>query len=511
MSLNIDAGPRLVRRGGALALASMPCLVSWLFVTALFVAAIALRHVIAGNTDVSWLLSVGERVLDGDRLYADIIETNPPIAVLAYLPGIALARALGLRPELVTDGLILVLAAASLGVTVLMLRSAAAFDGAKPWPLVALAAAVLIILPIRVFGQREHIALMTSLPALAACVLRGDREPVPPWAVAVAGLGAAVTVMFKPYFALVVGGCILAGAFRAKSWRTPFAPENFIAALAVILYGVCVFTFYREYFTLIFPLVRDVYLPLVVPWPALLGSCPTALWVAGAIFAITLRRLGARREKSDTALLLMLTASLGFAVAFYLQRKGWPYQSYPMIALTLMAIGTAIAINPVSTPLDRRFRLGALAALAVLFAADCVWFNAGFRVRGIDGPVAQLKIHPKILVLGSEPGIGHPLTRNLDGVWVSRQQGLWVRLFVGLLRRGGAVDPQTDARFDAYLARERAGLIEDFQKQPPDIILVDSSGDWGAWALADPDLSVLLKPYRLTQSIDGIDILRRTR
>jgi hypothetical protein len=73
---------------------------------------------------------------------------------------------------------------------------------------------------------------------------------------------------------------------------------------------------------------------------------------------------------------------------------------------------------------------------------------------------------------------------------------MWIRLFVGLLRRGGAIDPQTDARFDAYLARERAGLIEDFQKQPPDIILVDSSGDWGAWALADPDLSVLSKPYR---------------
>jgi hypothetical protein len=82
-------------------------------------------------------------------------------------------------------------------------------------------------------------------------------------------------------------------------------------------------------------------------------------------------------------------------------------------------------------------------------------------------------------VLGSEPGIGHPLTRNLDGLWVSRQQGLWIRQFVALLRRGGAVNPQTNARFDVYLARERAGLIEDFQKQPPDIILLDSfSGDW---------------------------------
>lgn len=36
------------------------------------------------NTDVSWLLTVAERVLDGQRPYVEIIETNPPIAPLTY-------------------------------------------------------------------------------------------------------------------------------------------------------------------------------------------------------------------------------------------------------------------------------------------------------------------------------------------------------------------------------------------------------------------------------------------
>lgn len=79
-------------------------LAPWLAVAALFVVAIVLRHVLPANTDVTWRLTVAERVIDGQRLYADVIETNPPVAVLTWIPAIAVARALGLVAEMVTDG-----------------------------------------------------------------------------------------------------------------------------------------------------------------------------------------------------------------------------------------------------------------------------------------------------------------------------------------------------------------------------------------------------------------------
>jgi len=49
--------------------------------------------VLPANADVSWLLTVAERVRDRQRLYVDVIETNLPMAVLIYIPGIAIARA----------------------------------------------------------------------------------------------------------------------------------------------------------------------------------------------------------------------------------------------------------------------------------------------------------------------------------------------------------------------------------------------------------------------------------
>ncbi|RUW97020.1 hypothetical protein EOA35_26485, partial [Mesorhizobium sp. M8A.F.Ca.ET.023.01.1.1] len=38
------------------------------------------------NVDVSWLLTVGDRVLNGERLYVDIAEANPPFSTWLYLP-----------------------------------------------------------------------------------------------------------------------------------------------------------------------------------------------------------------------------------------------------------------------------------------------------------------------------------------------------------------------------------------------------------------------------------------
>src|SRR6202011_5143475 len=93
-----------------------------LMIALVLAVAILLRQIVPLNTDVSWLLTIGERVLDGQRLYVDIVEINPPMAVFRSLPGVALARALGVHPKNVTDDLILILAASSLLATARILR-----------------------------------------------------------------------------------------------------------------------------------------------------------------------------------------------------------------------------------------------------------------------------------------------------------------------------------------------------------------------------------------------------
>jgi hypothetical protein len=126
MTSNIDAASRIPVCHPADRAKMSPW--PWLLIALVFVAAIWLRLVLPLNTDVAWLLTVGERVLDGQRLYRDIIEINPPMAVLAFLPGIALGRALALDPKYVIDAQILLRAAASMLASARILRLSSARD-----------------------------------------------------------------------------------------------------------------------------------------------------------------------------------------------------------------------------------------------------------------------------------------------------------------------------------------------------------------------------------------------
>jgi hypothetical protein len=503
MTSNIDAvsGTPVCDRADRQKLSPLP----WILIALVFVVAILLRQVVPLNTDVSWLLVIGERVLDGQRLYVDIVEINPPMAVFAYLPGIALARALGLDPGNVTDGLILTLAAASLLATSRILRLSSMLDNVRWASLAIWAAAVVTVLPMHVFGQREHLATLTFLPALAVYALRSHREPLPLWSVLIAGIGAGITLAFKPFFAIPAILCIVLTVVRSRSWRVFFSPENVIAGGLVTIYGVCTYIFYPEYFTVIYPLVRDTYLSWSMPVSVVLFNSATMLWAIAVISILLVRR----ERTLDSAVLVTVLASLGFAFSFFLQRRGWAYHSYPMVALAMLAMGYVLTADADIKSSLRRPAVAAMSVMVAAFVVGMLWFNTTIYVGPIERPVAGLKPRPKILVLSGEAAIGHPLVRTLHGVWVSRQENLWIREFVRLTRENNTIDAQTDAKLNAYLAQERAWLIEDFKRMPPDVVLVDNLRDgWGAWARADQEVAQLLKTYTLVQSIEGIDILR---
>ncbi len=131
---------------------------------------------------------------------------------------------------------------------------------------------------------------------------------------------------------------------------------------------------------------------------------------------------------------------------------------------------------------SRVTRIGGLVSLTALFLLGMSWMNEASSARVLEEPIAHLGPHPKVLVLTAEPSIGHPLVRAVDGEWVSRQQALWVREMVKRLRSDHLVNAQQDSKLDAYVARERAMLIEDIKRTPPTVILVDNLlSDWGTW------------------------------
>lgn len=135
-------------------------LVVLVFLEFLVAGALAARLSIV--PDVAWLLTVSERVLDGAVLYRDVLEANPPLSVWLYLPVVALARAFGTSPEALLPAYVMLLAALAIWGSGRILLAAGLLRRAEGWW--AIAAAVLLLLPIGIHAQREQIAITLALP-----------------------------------------------------------------------------------------------------------------------------------------------------------------------------------------------------------------------------------------------------------------------------------------------------------------------------------------------------------
>ena len=139
--------------------------------------------------DVSWLITVDEKWLDGATPYRNVIEINPPASLMLYWPAVALARVVGVGPVTVAAFGFLSIAA-GLGLAAAILGRAGLIDR-----LGALGASVALVafavLPGQSFDERDHLAAVYGLPFLAVSAARAARAPVDARLALLAGLGAA--------------------------------------------------------------------------------------------------------------------------------------------------------------------------------------------------------------------------------------------------------------------------------------------------------------------------------
>ena len=186
----------------------------WAALAALCLAAVGPAYV---NHDAAWYLYMVDRWIHGARLYNDVIDTNPPLIIWLSTPP-ALATLAGWSP----------LAAFKIYVFAIAAGSAAAsrriVSRSAPQRAVIVGATVLFVcLPFvkEDFGQREHFAVLLTLPYVlmaAATVGSSPREQV------LAGIAGGLGFAIKPHF-LIAWIAVEACAMAYDGWpRAPTAP-----------------------------------------------------------------------------------------------------------------------------------------------------------------------------------------------------------------------------------------------------------------------------------------------
>src|SRR5262249_42311575 len=172
----------------------------------------------------------GRRLLDGDRLYVDMMETNPPMifwitAALAFV-----GRHLSISDAHVIGGFVATLI---LMCSVLALAVWRVTNGARLLRFGAFGSFLgALLLPFVMWtGQREQIAALLTFPyiVLAAHAAAGSsaRRPL---AIAI-GVLAAVGFAIKPFFLAAWIACELAVILQTRRWPSRARPEFWTVAV----------------------------------------------------------------------------------------------------------------------------------------------------------------------------------------------------------------------------------------------------------------------------------------
>jgi len=511
-------------------------------IAAIGLAAILLQWRFGLLGDVSWLITVDEKWLDGATPYRDIIEINPPASLMLYWPAVALARVLGVAPEFAVAAFGFLSIAAGLGLAAAILSRAGLLDrlGALG---VSIALVAFAVMPGQSFDERDHLAGIYGLPFLAVSAARAARAPLDARLALLAGLGAGLMAAIKPPYALVAIVLLPYLVHRAGFVPLLKAVEYYVAAAFGLAYVAVVPHAFPDYVANVLPIGLDLYAPIREPIVDLLVAPGPLIAFILAVGALRL----ARDDPGEPLVAVPALAGLGAFAAYLIQGKGWVYQAYPALAFFALAAGAALARSAQPKP---RVALGALAFVAAALGllalgrwplplafvvagvgAALAWTLEGrkgaapiaemgvaaalgaicglFAMAGVETPaiaraLASLGPHPTVASLSESLGFGHPMVRRIGGVWVQSVPSLWMTAAARRRIEENPADAALAERMRGYIDADRDRLIADLDRNRPDALLVGRlDRRFHEWVWNDPKIAAARADYRLYAAETG--------
>ncbi len=445
---------------------------------ALGAAALLLQLTQTINHDTAWYLHATARLLDGARLYVDIIELNPPLAFYLTVPPVAAAGFLGVPAVDAFVVYCFILIAGSLALSRAILQPLpAGSESCRRWTL-TVALFALAVLPGAAFGQREHLIAILALPYLVLTAMRAaDRAPSPGLAL-LAGIAAGLAFSIKPPFLIVAA--ILEVYLRVVRGRklAPFRAETLALGAVAAVYATSIPVFTPEYIDFILPLTASVYGAYESAFADVIARLETVL------LPIAIAALVATRGHVTTSRLgqTFLIAGASFFALYVAQMKGWQYQLYPVTAMLLlgagaMLIGTAVPDARAMPGRVTAWRAASIPALLLLVLAIDLGARGSY-VNPMTSTMLPLvrenAARGGLAVFSTNVSWGFPLANYAGADWASRFPTLWP--LPGIVR--GRADPRHDGpaldRVERYMTD---AVIEDLTRRPPAVVLVDVRAD----------------------------------
>ena len=461
----------------------------------------------AMHMDVSWLITVCEKVLDGQQLNVDIRETNPPFSIYMYLPLVALARSLGSSPETwVIVGTYCWLALC-ISCAIGIIRSTHLFPARTIiWFVPTALALYLLALP-ATFAQRDLVAALSALPMVLVATARLRTEDEArlgsTWLV-VAGLLAAITMAIKPHYALAFAFPYIFVAWARRDWRVLFRPEILVAGVAVILTWSLMVATDPLYFSELAPVLMDVYVAnRLSMYDQALG------FGALGIILILLNARFSQNARPENRQMPVLMADAGFLVSFFVMGKGWDYQALPFIVfgclgLMLSVFATAGAHS------GQRDRTGQIILSG--FVIGMAWLSITNAERGEPRrelvAALQSRSIKTVNVIGNLLGLGHPTSRMIGADWTDRDGYDWQGAMALKRLATGSLGADLRNRLTGYVDDAVKQKIDALTRRQPDLLIVDRDDvAWLGRLMEVPEFARRFDQYQVIAQAGSFDYM----
>jgi hypothetical protein len=461
---------------------------AWLFTGAAVAALAAAAVIVRGiNHDAAWYVHMVGVMIDGGTSYVDAVDTNPPLILLLTWPPVWMARLVHAAPISAFNAYVFVLA--------LLCSVWCAGIIRRLWPSApsatrgVLTVAILFLataFPKGDFGQREHLAVLATLPFVLIAGLRAQGRDVPAREAVIAGAIGAIGFAIKPHFLLVWIAIAAAVAIAARTWRSLWRPEHVAAAAMLAAYLVVVVIGFPQYFE-VARRVWQVYDSLNPPIGQLVGLRE----LQAAVVALAILLVVRLPRETAAPLWVIAAGAGGFLAASLVQLKGWGYHMLPpQVFLSLFFLAALLAIIQAAPALLTILRGGAK-GVAIAIAAALVATSAKYvyeATRGIpndtvkplaaivrqntsSGPIAMLATRALVYP-------AFPLVNQTGVAWSLRHHSLWfLREFYEAEAASGAPGPIAPHAPAAMPPLERAffdEIVSDLCRKPPRLLIVET-------------------------------------
>ncbi len=469
------------------------------------------------NGDTGFFAYSGNLMLNGARLYRDIVDPNAPPPYLFGAASAALGRIVGLAPEpafLLTFTFIIVFVIYRSG----RILSRGFPDPPYAAPLLTVMVTYCLLPYVKdMFGEREHILACMILPWLFASST--DSEVRSRKGQIVDGLMAGIGISMKPYFIAVYCAVQLVNLLSRNRRARVFRLDNILIAAVVAAFAVGTLVFFPGYIFIVrmalatYHNFRESLLQVCLNGTLLLLIAATVLSVSSD----SPRPLSKMRNS-------LLAAGWSAALVMMYEREGFAYHYYPIGVMAILALTTLFldAIGNAGRSPQRYFAYALTTLIVALGIAQASQTRELPKMTGPLLPVVKREAHGKpILVLATSLWVSSPLINYSGASLAWRFPNMWTL---------GGFYPEKPAADNPHPYRSRQemnvyerylidSLNQDVDLHPPQLIVVETGDqkegfrngdfDYLDYFLRDPRFAGFFSKYEKLAVITRYTVYRR--